>query len=170
MIQRGACSFQLKAENAAAAGAIGVIIFNQGNTNDRKGVIQGTLSADYEGGIPVFFVTYDRGVEWDSTADLELHMFANVFRRVFPTSNVIAETPGGREDNVVLGGAHLDSVPMGPGIQDNGSGSAAILEVALQMSKVKPRNKVRFAWWGAKRIWRDRFNLLCQLVDAGRNR
>jgi Zn-dependent M28 family amino/carboxypeptidase len=47
-------------------------------------------------------------------------------------------------------GAHLDSVNAGPGIQDNGSGSAAILEVAEQMAKVKPRNKVRFAWWGAE--------------------
>jgi Zn-dependent M28 family amino/carboxypeptidase len=47
-------------------------------------------------------------------------------------------------------GAHLDSVDEGPGIQDNGSGSAAILETALQMKKVRPRNKVRFAWWGAE--------------------
>jgi Zn-dependent M28 family amino/carboxypeptidase len=47
-------------------------------------------------------------------------------------------------------GAHLDSVQRGPGIQDNGSGSAAILEVALQLAKVKPRNKLRFAWWGAE--------------------
>jgi len=47
-------------------------------------------------------------------------------------------------------GAHLDSVIAGPGIQDNGSGSAAILETAIQMARVKPRNKVRFAWWGAE--------------------
>jgi Zn-dependent M28 family amino/carboxypeptidase len=47
-------------------------------------------------------------------------------------------------------GAHLDSVPEGPGIQDNGSGSAAILEVALQMAKVKPVHQLRFAWWGAE--------------------
>ncbi|NND13105.1 MAG: M28 family peptidase [Acidimicrobiia bacterium] len=47
-------------------------------------------------------------------------------------------------------GAHLDSVGEGPGIQDNGSGSGAILEVALQMAKVKPVNQVRFAWWGAE--------------------
>jgi aminopeptidase Y len=47
-------------------------------------------------------------------------------------------------------GAHLDSVNEGPGINDNGSGSAAILETAVQMAKVKPRNKVRFAWWGAE--------------------
>jgi Zn-dependent M28 family amino/carboxypeptidase len=47
-------------------------------------------------------------------------------------------------------GAQLDSVTTGPGIQDNGSGTAAILEVAEQMAKTNPRNKVRFAWWGAE--------------------
>ena len=152
LIQRGACTFQLKAENAAAAGAIGAIIFNQGNTEARKGLINGTLSADYAGGIPVFEATYDRGVEWDETTGLELHMIANVFRGTVTTSNVIAETPHGRSDRVVVVGAHLDSVPQGPGIQDNGSGSAAILEIALQMAELEihPRNKVRFAWWGAE--------------------
>ena len=49
-----------------------------------------------------------------------------------------------------MAGAHLDSVNAGPGINDNGSGSAAILEVARQMAKVNPRNKVRFALWGAE--------------------
>src|SRR5690606_21691010 len=49
-----------------------------------------------------------------------------------------------------MAGAHLDSVAAGPGINDNGSGSAALLEVAEQMAKVKPRNKVRFAFWGAE--------------------
>jgi Zn-dependent M28 family amino/carboxypeptidase len=77
-------------------------------------------------------------------------MVTDVLREVVTTFNVLAETPGGRADNVVMVGAHLDSVPAGPGINDNGSGSAAILEVALQMQKVKPRNKVRFAWWGAE--------------------
>ena len=51
-------------------------------------------------------------------------------------------------------GAHLDSVPAGPGINDNGSGSSTILEVALQMSElgIKPRNRVRFAFWGAEEL------------------
>ena len=67
------------------------------------------------------------------------------------TSNIIAERSGGRDDRVVVVGAHLDSVPVGPGIQDNGSGSAAILEIAIQMAvlDIEPRNKVRFAFWGA---------------------
>ena len=68
----------------------------------------------------------------------------------YPTSNVIAETRHGDPDNVIVVGAHLDSVGVGPGINDNGSGSAAILEIAEQMRKVKPRNKVRFMWFGAE--------------------
>lgn len=58
--------------------------------------------------------------------------------------NIIAESKSGDPNNVVMAGAHLDSVQRGPGINDNGSGSAAILEVAEQMAKVKPHNKVRF--------------------------
>ena len=53
-------------------------------------------------------------------------------------------------ENVVMVGAHLDAVSAGAGLQDNGSGSAAVLETALQMARVKPLNKVRFAWWGAE--------------------
>ena len=49
-----------------------------------------------------------------------------------------------------MAGAHLDSVQAGPGINDNGSGSAALLETALMMAKVKPENTLRFAWWGAE--------------------
>lgn len=152
LVQRGACTFQLKAENAAAAGAIGAIIFNQGNSESRKGLINGTLGSGYSGGIPVFFATFDRGVEWFNTPGLELHMIANVNRELVTTFNVIAETPGGRDDRVVVVGAHLDSVPQGPGINDNGSGSAAQLEIAVQMAAlgIQPRNKVRFAWWSAE--------------------
>ena len=150
LIQRGACTFQLKAENAAAAGAVGAIIFNQGNTSGRLNLINGTLGSAYSGGIPVMFSTYGRGEQWSMTPGLVLHMIVDVFRGVAVADNVIAETPGGRDDNVVMAGAHLDSVTAGPGIQDNGSGSAALLEIALQMKNVKPTNKVRFAWWAAE--------------------
>ena len=68
----------------------------------------------------------------------------------YETSNVIAETPDGDPDNVIVVGAHLDSVGVGPGINDNGSGSATILEIAEQVRKVKPRNKIRFVWFGAE--------------------
>jgi Zn-dependent M28 family amino/carboxypeptidase len=68
------------------------------------------------------------------------------------TENVIADTTTGRPDRTVVVGSHLDSVPEGPGINDNGSGSATGLEVALQIAKldIQPRNRVRFAFWGAE--------------------
>jgi Zn-dependent M28 family amino/carboxypeptidase len=51
-----------------------------------------------------------------------------------------------------MAGAHLDSVSGGPGVNDNGSGSAALIEIAEQTAKVKPVNKTRFAWWGAEEL------------------
>ena len=150
LLQRGICTFQLKAENAAAAGAVGTIIFNQGNTPERTGLFAGTLSATYTGGIPVFSTSYDLGAQWASTPGLVLRMAASTFSGTSTTYNVLAETRAGNPNNVVMVGAHLDSVDGGPGINDNGSGSAAVLETALQMAKVKPRNMVRFAWWGAE--------------------
>jgi Zn-dependent M28 family amino/carboxypeptidase len=131
-----------------------VIIFNQGNTPAREGLIAGTVGDGYTGGIPVFEATYANGAAWAGTAGLEMHMFANVSRVLVTTDNVLAETTGGDSNNVVMAGAHLDSVSAGPGINDNGSGSSVLLEVAKQMRKVNPRNQVRFAWWGAEEpIW-----------------
>jgi Zn-dependent M28 family amino/carboxypeptidase len=69
----------------------------------------------------------------------------------FETFNVIAETEGGDEDNVIMLGAHLDGVPGSPAINDNASGSAALLEVARRLGQQGAvGNKVRFAWWGAE--------------------
>jgi Zn-dependent M28 family amino/carboxypeptidase len=152
LLQRGTCTFELKAENAAAAGASGIVIFNQGNTagDDRQGIPAVTLTANNTSGIPVIGTTYSLGVTLANTAGLEMRVFANTLRMTLPTFNVIAERPGDNDDNVVMAGAHLDSVLAGPGINDNGSGSAAILETAVQMAKVKPVNTVRFAWWGAE--------------------
>ena len=82
------------------------------------------------------------------TLDLTSHT------EVAESFNVIAETEQGRDDNVVMLGAHLDSVEEGPGINDNGTGSATILEVAVQLAKshTPHHNKVRFAWWGAEEL------------------
>lgn len=151
LVQRGACSFAQKAINAEAAGAEAVIIFNQGNTEDRRGIIGSTLSAPV-GTIPVLDVSYDDGVLLSETTE-QVDLFADTVSEVRTTENVIADLPGKDPDTVVMAGAHLDSVDNGPGIQDNGSGSAAILSVALAMGNNKkyvPENTVRFAWWGAE--------------------
>jgi Zn-dependent M28 family amino/carboxypeptidase len=152
LLQRGTCTFEIKAENAAAAGAVGIVIFNQGNTADesRQNIPAVTLTANNTSGIPVLGTTYALGEQLAGIAGLEMRVFANTERRILPTFNVLAETNHGDDSNVVMVGAHLDSVLAGPGINDNGSGSAAILEVAEQMKKVKPTNTVRFAWWGAE--------------------
>ena len=64
----------------------------------------------------------------------------------------LAATAGGRTDRTVVVGGHLDSVAEGPGINDNGSGTATILETALQMSElgIAPENRVRFAFWSGE--------------------
>lgn len=147
LVQRGTCSFAVKALNAQAAGAAAVIIFNQGNTPDREPLIIGTL-APSTATIPVVGASFADGTalaQPGSAAQVRVEA-----PQLVTQYNVIAESRAGDPNNVVMAGAHLDSVLRGPGINDNGSGSAAILETALQMAKVKPRNKLRFAWWGAE--------------------
>jgi Zn-dependent M28 family amino/carboxypeptidase len=151
LLQRGVCTFELKAENAAAAGAVGIVIFNQGNTADpsRQGIPAVTLTANNTSGIPVLGTTYALGAELAGTVGLRMRVFANSLRETKTTYNVLAELAG-TSDTVVMVGGHLDSVSAGPGINDNGSGSAAILDIAEAMRKVEPVNTVRFAWWGAE--------------------
>ncbi len=90
------------------------------------------------------------GQQLAATTGLVLRLVTDTLREPGTTSNVLAEKEGKNTDNVVMVGAHLDSVPEGPGINDNGSGSAALIEVAEQMAKVEPQNTLRFAWWGAE--------------------
>jgi aminopeptidase Y len=144
LISRGACTFAIKATNAYSAGASGVVIYN-----NVPGVLNGTLGTGFMLDIGVTSVTQDVGFELAATPGLVMRLKTDVFRGIATTYNVLAETAGGDASNVVMAGASLDSVNAGPGINGNGSGSAALLETALQMAKVKPRNKVRFAWWGA---------------------
>ena len=155
LVQRGACFFSVKATNAEAAGAEAVIIFNQGNAPEREGLVVANAANLPDGspsniGIPVVGASFADGVALARDG-------STAFVEVIPIEtrtdyNVIAELPGTNDHNVVMAGAHLDSVTEGPGIQDNGSGSAAILEVALQLAKLKPENTLRFAWWGAEEL------------------
>lgn len=145
LISRGACTFAIKATHAYDAGASGVVIYN--NT---AGDINGTLGNAFTLNIGVTSVTQAIGEQLAATPGLVLRLKTDTFRGIATTYNVLAESATGDPNNVVMVGAHLDSVNAGPGINDNGSGSAAILETAEQMAKVNPRNKVRFALWGAE--------------------
>ena len=147
LISRGACTFAQKATNAFNAGASGVIIYN-----NAPGTLNGTLSSTFTLDISVTSVTLDVGQQLAALVPggLVMRLKTDTFRGVATTYNVFAETKNGDPNNVIMAGAHLDSVNAGPGINDNGSGSAALIEVAKQMAKVQPRNMVRFAWWGAE--------------------
>ena len=158
LVQRGTCFFGTKAFYAEQAGAEAVIIFNQGNTPDREALIvadatsvdppipgaPGPITHD----IPVVGASFADGVALSQPG-------STAFVEVLPAEtrtdyNVIAELEGKNDDNVVMAGAHLDSVIEGPGINDNGSGSAALLETALMMANLRPENTLRFAWWAAE--------------------
>ena len=150
LVQRGTCPIATKVLNAEAAGASAVIIFNQGDvpTPERTDLFLATLGVTNVINIPVLTTSY---LDGEALAQAGSEATVSVGEPQILTSfNVIAESRAGDPNNVVMAGAHLDSVLSGPGINDNGSGSAALLEVAEQMAKVTPRNKVRFAWWGAE--------------------
>jgi Zn-dependent M28 family amino/carboxypeptidase len=127
------------------------VLFNQGNggTPDRLELFAGTLGTPQT--IPAVTTSFDLGAELAGTAGLELRVAVDAEIVETETFNILADTAG-RADRTVVVGAHMDSVSEGPGINDNGSGTAAILETALQIaaSGDEPRNRVRFAFWGAE--------------------
>ena len=147
LVQRGTCPFGQKVANAQAAGASAVVVFNEGQEG-RTDLVQGTLGAP-GATIPAIGVPYALGSTLDGDT---LRVAVQAVSEFRDTENVIAELPGKTSDNVVMAGAHLDSVPEGPGINDNGSGSAALIEVAEDLAGAELPNTVRFAWWGAEEL------------------
>ncbi len=152
LIRRGTCQFQTKVENAVAAGAVGIIIMNEG-TDGRKDAFSGQLTKLVQ--VPVVGIPYAFG----STLGIEaqaggvtVHLAVDAVAGKRPSRNVVAETSGSGDGSWIMVGAHLDSVPEGPGINDNGSGTAAVLEAALQLAQEPAQGSrhVRFAFWGAE--------------------
>ena len=141
-----ACSLGTKFFGAQQFGASAIVFFD----------VEGPIWINVTGlSIPSVAATWDTAValangDEQGATGLTARLKVDWRPGTYPTSNVIAETRDGDPDNVIVVGAHLDSVGVGPGINDNGSGSATILEIAEQMRKVKPRNKVRFIWFGAE--------------------
>ena len=159
LIQRGGCNFGVKVQNAQAAKASGVIIFNEGNPG-RTDLLIGSL-VDAAGNpivptIPVAFITFAGGTalldQYRSGPAPVMNITINAI--VDPNRddwNVIAESKGGDKNHVVVVDAHLDAI-YGAGMLDNASGSATILDIAQKMKNVQPRNKLRFIWFGGEEL------------------
>jgi hypothetical protein len=149
----------VKVLNAQAAGASGVIIFNEGNPG-RTGVLAGSLQ-DAAGNpiiptIPVAFTSFGIGSDLLSqyvpgTAPVMNLAIDAIVKPNAPDYNVIAESKGGDKNHVLVVDAHLDAI-YGEGMLDNASGSATILDVAQQMKNVTPLNKLRFIWFGGEEL------------------
>ncbi|MEV5966138.1 M28 family metallopeptidase [Kribbella sp. NPDC051952] len=150
LIQRGTCGFATKVRNAGFAGASGIIIFNEGQPG-RTDAFPLDIG-EWRANIPMVFAGFDVGSELAATPGATVHLKVDSTLTLGTNYNVIAETKKGDANNVVMVGAHLDSVTAGPGINDNGSGAAAILETALQLANVPVKNKVRFGFWAAEEI------------------
>src|SRR3954447_17920438 len=159
LVQRGTCNFGVKVLNAEHAGAVGVVIFNEGNPG-RTSVFSGSMvDADgnpFVASIPVAFTSFDIGQSLYNQAgsatppvmSLRIHQIVDPNRTDW---NLIAESKGGDPNHVVVVDGHLDAI-YGAGMLDNGSGSAAILDIAQQMRKVHPLNKLRFIWFGGEEL------------------
>jgi Zn-dependent M28 family amino/carboxypeptidase len=152
LIQRGTCPFVQKATLAQEAGAAALILFNEGQPG--RTAVPNNLPLGAEGvHIPGVGTSFAVGVDLSDPGTVA-RVKTEVLEQLGESVNVIAETPGGDPNRTVVIGAHLDSVPAGPGINDNGSGSAGILEIAEVFAAQgrTPRNQLRFMWYGAEEI------------------
>lgn len=149
LIKRGECPFGDKSRNAGAAGALGAIIYDEeplhgtlGNPTGKEVATVSVATKDVQ--------EYIDKLTSDPTYKFETTLYVDSYVKYIKTLNVIAETVFGDHDNVVSLGAHSDSVAEGPGINDDGSGTISLLEVAKYLSNFKVTNAVRFAWWAAE--------------------
>jgi Zn-dependent M28 family amino/carboxypeptidase len=160
LIQRGTCYYSDKAMNAEDAGAVGVIIFNEGNTPGRIPLMYGTLGGPGVN-IPVQSASFALGEDlYDLTlaGDVTVHMFVETITEERTSQNVIGTLEGLKPDQgIVYIGGHYDSVSGAPGANDDASGVAATLEAARVLSTKGHRTKatLKFIAFGAEEIGLD---------------
>lgn len=148
-IKRGVCSFGDKSANAGRAGAIAAVVYNT-----ESGPLHGTMGTPSEDHIATFGVSLEEAEPYlkqlEKGKEIDAIAYIDAFVSTIVSSNIVAQTAEGDPENCVMLGAHSDSVPEGPGINDDGSGTLSLLEVAKQLTKYSVKNCVRFAWWAAE--------------------
>lgn len=149
LISRGECPFGTKSALAGRAGAVAAVIYN-----NEKGALGGTLGTPSPDNIATFSISgsdassYIKKLKNGQSVDASAYIDAIV--ETIETTNIIAQTTEGDPNNCVMLGGHSDSVAEGPGINDDGSGSLTLLEVATQLTNYHVNNCVRFAWWAGE--------------------
>ena len=152
LVQRGVCTLRRKALNGQRAGAAAVLILNDG-VGGRTGPFPGTL-----GGpgirIAVLGLSARAGAALARASRPRLRLRVRAVSETRTTHNVIAELGDPRPRRIVMAGGHLDSVPEGPGINDNGSGTSAVLDSAEALARTSLPDGVqlRFGFWGAEEL------------------
>ncbi|GAP92387.1 putative aminopeptidase y [Rosellinia necatrix] len=148
-IKRGTCSFGAKSELAGKAGAVAAVVFNS-NADGLSGTLGvpsphhvATFGLSGKDAEP-FIQKLKAGEVVDSIA------FIDSVVNTINTTNIVIQTAEGDPDNCVMLGAHSDSVSEGPGINDDGSGTLTLLEVAKHLTQFSVKNCVRFAWWAGE--------------------
>jgi Zn-dependent M28 family amino/carboxypeptidase len=152
LMQRGTCPFVQKYQMAKDAGAVAALIFNDGFEGRTDPLF---ITSPVNIGIPTIMTSSAVGESLYNEAQagaVMLHVVVDATTTPNTEVNVIADSPRGRDARTIVVGAHLDSVEAGPGINDNGSGTSTILEIAEQVAQLSqdPRNRLRFAFWGAE--------------------
>lgn len=148
-ISRGTCPFGTKSELAGKAGAVAAVVYNS-----EEGPLSGTLGTPTPDHVATFGISdkdaapYLKQLRHGENVDGIAYMDAVV--NTITTTNIIAQTTEGDSENCVMLGAHSDSVEAGPGINDDGSGTLSLLEVATQLTNYHVNNCVRFAWWAGE--------------------
>lgn len=154
-MKRGICELSTKLKLARAHGAPAVILYNQDPGTNYSRATLGAENRDKV--VPTAVIPLEVGNEWKAALadgkEVVVSLLVDSVSEERETWNVIAETKEGDPDNVVFLGAHLDSVPAGPGVNDDGSGTAALLVILKSLVKYKGiKNKIRFGWWGAEEV------------------
>ncbi|XRM36631.1 Aminopeptidase Y [Aspergillus tubingensis] len=148
-ISRGSCPFGTKSQLAGKAGAVAAVIYN-----NERGDLSGTLGNPTPDHVATFGISdadaapvlekLKKGEKVDAIA------YMDAIVETIHTTNIIAQTTDGDPDNCVMLGGHSDSVAEGPGINDDGSGTLTLLELATLLTQFRVNNCVRFAWWAAE--------------------
>lgn len=155
LVQPGPCWVRTSVEHAQDAGAAALIsaypMWGPGQVRRPTLINPDGLT------IPVVATTRDAGLALADAARAgdEVHLRISTTTVMRQSDNVVAETPGGDADRVVMLGGHLDSAIDGPGINDNGTGVAVILEVARRLAALtsgEPAWKVRVALWTGEEL------------------